>query len=189
MTTLFDYLLESIHAHPLVRQAREIGEKQHEGQTRKDGTPYFNHPARVAAYVYKNKKSKELPSLMAAAYLHDTIEDTDYTIDEIKELFGELTASIVSELTTNKTEMNKVGKTQYLIQKMLGMSNYSLYLKLCDRLDNVSDLHTSDEKFRTKYAKETNSIIDALLEGRKLTGSQTKVLHQIQKKLSKLENI
>lgn len=189
MMTMFEYLNESIHANPLVRSARDFGKKQHAGQTRKDGTPYFNHPARVARNVFKNKSSKKMTSLMAAAYGHDTVEDTDATIEDIERLFGSLVASIVGELTTDKKEMNKVGKTEYLIKKMLGMSDYALYIKLCDRLDNVSDLHTADEKFRAKYAKETNAIARALLAGRNLTSSQTKVMNKIQKKLYKLEHL
>jgi GTP pyrophosphokinase len=188
ITTLLDYLTESAFAHPLVRQAQDFAEKKHEGQMRKDGTPYITHPKRVAKHVYKNKDSHQLPSLMAAAYLHDTKEDCNVEISEIRERFGDLVASLVEELTTDEEEKIKLGKTSYLTKKMLKMSDWGLVIKLCDRLDNVSDLHTSAPEFREKYVKETNDIIRALRKDRRLTRTQIKLINKIQKKIYKLED-
>jgi GTP pyrophosphokinase len=193
MSKLDDYLeiaeiqgqTESVHAEALVVNTKAFAKKKHAGQVRRDGSPYFNHPKRVAKIASKNKKSKHLAEIVSAGYLHDSIEDTDATIEELEKLYGTLVSSIVSELTSDKSEVKRLGKTKYLTQKMLGMTNYSLYLKLCDRLDNVSDLHTTDEVFRNKYIKETNEIIKQLSDNRKLTDSQQKILNKIRKKLAK----
>ena len=183
--TFLQYL-ESIYHNTLVRKARNFAQEKHQGQMRKDGKPYFTHPDRVAKIVAKNKKSKNKDALVAAAYLHDTIEDTATTIDEIRELFGDLVANIVGELTSDKEQIQKTNKTDYLIKKMSGMSNYALYAKLSDRLDNISDLHKSSPEFRERYTKETKNILEQLSASRQFTKSQQRIINQIYKKLSKL---
>jgi (p)ppGpp synthase/HD superfamily hydrolase len=181
--------IESVYKHALVRKARDFAEKKHQGQTRRDGTPYFVHPTRVADNVKKYKQSEELPSLIAAAFMHDTIEDGNATVLEIKELFGDLVADLVHELTSDEEEKSKLGKKNYLIQKTLGMSNYALYIKLCDRLDNLRDMKTQNKEFRERYIDETSAIINSLIANRKLTNSQKKLINQIQKKLFLLNEL
>jgi len=185
---LTDYL-EGILAHPLVRDAREFAREKHGDQTRRDGTPYFNHPDRVAKFASKYKVSKELPSIVAAAYLHDTKEDCDISIEEIRAKFGDLTAELVSELTSDKDKLKAMGKTDYLTDKMLNMSSYALIVKLVDRLDNVSDLLTAKEEFRNRYKLETETIINSLLKNRELSGTHKRIIHDIQLKLFKLNEV
>lgn len=185
--TLSDYLFEAISKHALVRDARTFAQDKHKGQTRKDGTPYFSHPDRVAKFVAKNKQSKHLPELVSAAYLHDTIEDTDATINEVREKFGDLVASLVTDLTSDQQQKIEMGKTDYLTKKMLEMSDYALVVKLCDRLDNISDLKNSENpEFVNKYVKETKSILERL-KTREITKIQQRIINQIQKKLSNLK--
>ncbi|HQM96869.1 MAG TPA: HD domain-containing protein [Clostridia bacterium] len=179
--------IESVYKHALVRKARDFAEKKHQGQTRRDGTPYFAHPTRVADNIKKYKQSEELPSLIAAAFMHDTIEDGNATVLEIKELFGDLVADLVHELTSDEEEKIKMGKTPYLVKKMLKMSDWALVIKLADRLDNVSDLETQTDEFKKKYKLETETIIDSLLRDRRLTNTQKKIINQIQKKLYKVK--
>ena len=183
---LTDYL-EAVNNSELVKRAKAFASEKHSGQTRKGGGDYFSHPRRVAAFVAKNKQSHKLDNLVAAAYCHDTVEDCNVTIEEIREKFGELVANLVEELTSDKEKLLKMGKTEYLTDKMLHMSSWGLVIKLCDRLDNVSDLLTADAKFRDKYKKETEAIIKGLLSQRELTTTHRKLIHQIQKKLSRLE--
>ncbi len=61
----------------LVLRSRNFAEKKHEGQMRKDGTPYFTHLVRVADIVLKFKACKRIDEIVAAAFLHDTLEDSD----------------------------------------------------------------------------------------------------------------
>ena len=68
-----------------VVQAASLAAKLHDGQVRKDGTPYFQHPARVAS-ILARACSKD--NLIAAGFLHDVIEDTPADYDDISQLFG-----------------------------------------------------------------------------------------------------
>lgn len=181
---LLRYVFESAASSAIANQALEFANEKHAGQKRRSGEDYIVHPKRVAKHVSRYKKSHKLSDLIAAAYLHDTIEDTDTSIQEIGEKFGDLVASLVNELTSDKTEIRKQGKTKYLINKLLNMSDWGLVIKLADRLDNVSDLkNTTDIKFKEKYKKETNEILDSISKDRRLTGSQQKIVNQIRKKL------
>lgn len=177
---------ESAASSAIANQALEFAKEKHSGQKRRSGDDYIIHPKRVAKHVSRFKQSHRLSDLIAAAYLHDTVEDTDTSIQEIAEKFGDLVASLVSELTSDKTEIRKQGKTKYMIDKLLKMSDWGLVIKLADRLDNVSDLKNADEKFREKYKKETNEILEAISKDRRLTGSQQKITNQIRKKLALL---
>lgn len=109
--------------------------KKHEGQFRKVSLqPYITHPLAVSYIVASFKKSKKLDELIAAAILHDTLEDINTTFDELTKEFSPLISSLVLELTSDKNEIKNLGKTQYLKKKLLGISSYGLTLKLCDRL-------------------------------------------------------
>jgi len=159
----------------------------HKGQTRSDGSRYIRHPARVAAIIKKYKTSKNINDILSAAYLHDTIEDTKTTENDIKQLFGGLVSSLVKELTSDKDKIKEVGKTQYLIDKMTKMSSWALVIKLADRLDNVSDLRTAkSEKFRQRYKKETEEILRQLQMNRELSATHKKIIAEIKKKLDNL---
>lgn len=170
-------------------KAKKYAKTQHEGQTRKTGGPYFKHPQRVAQLVKKYKSSHKLKNLMAAAFLHDTIEDTDTTEQDLKKMFGALTASLVQELTSDKESIKEKGKEKYLSDKMINMSNWGLVIKLADRLDNVSDLNTSSKEFRKRYKRQTEEILSKLKKQRKLTNTQKRLIKEIEKKLKEVTDI
>lgn len=157
----------------------------HSGVTRKfSGKEYAHHPAEVAKIVRNHKKSKHIDKICIAALLHDTVEDVEHiTHDTINEKFGELVSSIVSELTSDKEEIKKIGKSQYLLNKMLKMTSYALVIKLADRLHNCSDLEQGSESFRNKYVIETRFIIDGL-NGRYLSDTHKLLIGKIDSKIS-----
>lgn len=162
--------------------------KAHKGQTRSDGSPYVKHPERVASFVKKFKKSHNLDALISAAYLHDTIEDTDTTHEDLEKMFGGLIASMVKELTSDKEKISKVGKDNYLADKMANMSSWALVIKLADRLDNVQDIATAKTPaWRRKYKAETEKILSRLEKDRKLSGTHKKIIKAIRDKLSEVE--
>jgi GTP pyrophosphokinase len=100
---------------------------------------------------------------MTAALLHDTVEDCEnVSLQEIAENFGYYVAALVDELTSNESEIKKIGKTEYLKNKMTHMSSYGLVIKLSDRLDNVRDMSSVNLQFQKKYTKETLDILDHL---------------------------
>jgi len=181
--TLYDFLIENAD------KAKEYAEKAHEGQYRKfAGEKYVEHPKRVAEIVKRFKKSHKIDALVNAALLHDTVEDTNTTIEDLKKMFGGLVASLVNELTSNKEKIKQVGKTPYLSDKMKNMSSWGLVIKLADRLDNVSDLKNASPEFANKYSKETWKIINNLEKTRRLSKTQKNIVKAIKDKLKELKN-
>jgi len=134
--------------------------EKHKLQIRKfNGEPYIKHPISVSEIV------KEFTSNMfviASALLHDTIEDTDTTLEEIENNFGKEVADMVHVLTNDPDELKRLGKTAYLIEKINHLSSLTLLVKFADRLDNVSDLSMNNETWSRQYATQTNSILDSL---------------------------
>ena len=149
---------------------------KHANQFRKvSGEPYVNHVLHVGDLVSSFKISKKLPELIEAGILHDTLEDTDTTFVELASEFSPLVASLVLELTSDPKQVMLLSKKEYLKRKMLGMSSYGLFIKLCDRLSNLMDHPTE------KAISSTREIIDFLMEERKLSQSQLAVIREIEK--------
>src|SRR3989344_1061752 len=111
------------------RVALEFAIIKHADQRRKNsGHPYVVHPIRVAALVRELcgvQKSRE-SGLYIAALLHDTLEDTNTTQEEIVEHFGDAVAKLVADVTSDKEYLKSVGKTAYLLGKINFMSNDAL---------------------------------------------------------------
>ena len=172
-----------------LKLALDFATKMHDGQLRKDGTPYIMHPVRVARNVKNFKDSKRIEMLMMCAYLHDTVEDTDVSIFDIEKNFGEEVAQIVNEVTNDNKKKNEMGKEKYLSKKMEYMSSWALVVKLCDRLDNVSDLTTAGEIFRLKYMNETLGIITYIIYRRELSNTHLTIIKEILKQLQVVNNL
>lgn len=179
-----------IFLEDIVKRACDFATIMHQGQMRKDGkTPYINHPIKTAEYVSQIENLPYKKELVAAAYLHDTIENTEATITDIENHFGSFIASLVNELTSNKQLQDLIGKTTYLKLKMRDMSDLALVVKLCDRLANVSDLINAEEDFRRKYQKETIEIITFIIYNRSLNKIHIMLIQKIAKQLSTLEKL
>ncbi|MBR5369862.1 MAG: bifunctional (p)ppGpp synthetase/guanosine-3',5'-bis(diphosphate) 3'-pyrophosphohydrolase [Bacilli bacterium] len=163
-----------------LEEAIKYAVKMHEGQKRQNGDPYIYHPLRVLKNILKYKKSKNLETLLISACLHDVIEDTKATYPEIVDKFGPQVASLVLEVTTDEDMKKALGKERYLSIKMKNMSSWALVIKLCDRLDNVSDLiELKDEKFVDKYVNETIEIMNYLLKNAKLSKTHMNIIERI----------
>jgi guanosine-3',5'-bis(diphosphate) 3'-pyrophosphohydrolase len=160
----------------LILKALRFAENKHKGQTRKvTGEEYFVHPLMVSYIVANYKMSQNLEILIVAAILHDTVEDTDTTFEEILKEFGMFVATLVFELTDDKAKKRKLGNLEYCKLRWCGLSNYALYLKLCDRLYNMSDHPTKEQQDTTLL------ILDHVESKRKLTLSQQRVVFEIRK--------
>lgn len=174
----------------IVKKALKFAKEKHEGQFRADKkTPYITHPMRVAKILKKFKKSHRIDELVAAALLHDTLEDTETGINELRENFGETVALLVIELTNNPLEIQKLGKTKYFCKKLSSsdeISSWALAIKLADRLDNISDLKNlpKSKKWVKAYKKQTEDILVYLEKNRILTNTHKKLIAEIRKKLS-----
>ena len=161
---------------PLILKALQFATKKHHNQVRKvSQIPYIVHPIAVSYLVAKYKgNSKNLESLLCAALLHDTLEDTQTTFNELSKTFNPLVASMVLELTSDTEEIEKKGKNEYLKRKMLGMSSYCLSVKLIDRMANISDNPTE------KYKQDTKELLIFLKKNRKLNKTQKKIVKDLE---------
>ncbi|WP_347353275.1 HD domain-containing protein [Acetoanaerobium noterae] len=147
METAGEYFDEEQKAKELVKKAFGIASIAHRGQFRDEGSPYLNHPIRVAS------RFKNDDTLKVIALLHDVIEDSDYSYLDIKELFGEFIAKKVLVLTKDKSKSD-FSIDSYM--KEIVEDYYALKVKLADRIDNIKSLYLcpDSEKIK-KYIKET----------------------------------
>ena len=126
----------------LIDTARTIATKAHAKQTRWNGDPYITHPERVAQRLNDND-----PVLIAAALLHDVVEDTPLTIDDLRNSRIPDSVCDVVELLTKK---DSVEYTAYI--KNIGQSLAATKVKMADLEDNMSDLDpTKNRGMLTKY--------------------------------------
>jgi guanosine-3',5'-bis(diphosphate) 3'-pyrophosphohydrolase len=162
----FEQILSRIAAYDpnadldVVRRAYDFAAKAHEGQTRRSGDPYVTHPLSVANLITELKL--DVPSV-CAGLLHDCVEDTSATIEQLEELFGKKIAFLVDGVT-------KLGKLPWSTKEEQQAENFRkmllamardirvILVKLCDRLDNMRTLaHMPPEK-QERIAAETMQI-------------------------------
>jgi (p)ppGpp synthase/HD superfamily hydrolase len=180
---------------PKEKLAWEFAQRAHKDQVRKfTGQSYFDAHVQKVNGTLKLYTTDE--ATLIAALLHDVAEDCYDNIwdayAEVKELFGKEVADIMLELTSDNEEMkHKWGgsKTNYLINKMLKMSDKAFTIKLSDRFNNIADAFTASERFRNNYYRETCAIVDAMEEGRTFTRVQRQLLDDIKAKLDNIKKI
>lgn len=148
----------------MISNAIKKAVEAHKNQTRKgSGLDYLTHPMAVAGIVAANKESKNIEELITATILHDAVEDSDLSIEDIREEYGDIVSGLVEELTNNPKAIEKFGKDLYITFKALTMTSYALVIKLADRLHNISDMPTN------KMLRDTRLMVDVLVQFRKLT--------------------
>ena len=146
----------------IVQKAFDFANEAHKGVRRRSGEPYILHPIAVAKIVVTNiglgYKS------IVAALLHDVVEDTDYTVDDLRSLFGDKVATLVDGLTKIKTVLDNEDKAQ---QKSMQAENFKrilltlnddvrvVLIKLADRLHNCRTIEFMPEHKRDKILSET----------------------------------
>lgn len=159
-----------------IHKAYSFSQEKHKGQMRKNsGLEYFSHPKYVARIV---EELIDDETLIVASLLHDTVEDTDTTIEEIETNFGGEIASIVDELTNKPEERGNMKKKDYILLKMSKMSDSALIVKLADRLHNVLFLESDFcDDFLRYYYRNTRFILENLEERRKEEGGSLNQLH------------
>ena len=145
----------------LIRRAYDYAEKKHFGQKRISGDDYILHPLNVALIL--TEISADAPC-MAAALLHDTVEDSDATKEEIEKLFGSEVALLVDGVTKiNKINFNSDSEASAAYQRkiLVGLSEdvRVIIIKLADRLHNMRTLDVMSEEKQKKKAKETLEIL------------------------------
>ncbi|KAI1711568.1 HD domain-containing protein [Ditylenchus destructor] len=124
----------------LVIKATDFAARRHRFQKRKDvkQTPYINHPIGVA-YILTNEAKIYDGVTLAAALLHDTVEDTKTTLEEIKEQFGKEVHDIVKECTDDKS-LPKEKRKELQVTNAAGHLHKTKLVKLADKLYNLRDI-------------------------------------------------
>jgi len=120
--------------------AAAFAAEKHRDQRRKDTahTPYINHPVAVAEMLARHGCSNDV-ELLAAALLHDTVEDTDTSLAEIERLFGPAVSGIVAEVTDDKT-LEKARRKELQVETAPHKSNRAKQLKIADKICNIRDI-------------------------------------------------
>ncbi|MBA3599899.1 MAG: HD domain-containing protein [Acidobacteria bacterium] len=152
---------------PKLLEAINFAAKKHSTQKRKgaDEQPYINHPLEVLNLLINVGKIEDY-NVLIAAVLHDTIEDTETTKEEITELFGADVGEMVLEVTDDKS-LPKAERKQKQIEHAPHLSRGARYIKLGDKISNIRDVSEnppdgwSDER-RLEYVEWGEKVIGGL---------------------------
>ncbi len=144
----------------LLRRAYDVAEAAHRGQIRKTGVPYITHPLAVAKMLADY--GLDGPTL-AAAFLHDTVEDTDLTLELIRKQFGEEIGTLIDGVTKldRVRYTNREQAQAATIRKMvvaMAQDVRVLIIKLFDRLHNIRTVHALREEKQRRVAQETIDV-------------------------------
>lgn len=141
----------------LIRKAFDLASDAHKDQRRKTGEPYIFHPIEVAKIV-----ADEIglgATSIAAALMHDVVEDTDYTLDDLEKLFGAKIARIIDGLTKisilNKQDVSIQSENYKKLLLTLSEDVRVILIKIADRLHNMRTLDSMNEDKQLKIASET----------------------------------
>ena len=160
-----------MHDSPRIKQAIETAKKAHDGQFRKTGEPYIVHPLAVKKILEEWGMDEDT---IIAGILHDTVEDTNLTLDDIRHEFGDSVAFLVdgvTKLSTARTGMRDIDtylpatKDNFLrLMIALGDDIRVLIIKLADRLHNLRTLSALPPDKQKKIAKETLEVFAPLAD-------------------------
>ena len=151
----------------LLLKALAFAAHKHRDQRRKDAeaSPYINHPIALAD-VLVNEGGVEDTEVLAAALLHDTVEDTDTTPEELQRTFGAHIAGIVAEVTDDKT-LPKAERKRLQVEHAATISREAKLVKLADKICNLRDVAERppagwDLQRRREYFEWAKAVVDRL---------------------------
>jgi GTP diphosphokinase / guanosine-3',5'-bis(diphosphate) 3'-diphosphatase len=161
-------LIKTVRAtHPkadvrLIERAYDVAARQHAGQVRKSGDPFITHPLAVATILAELGMPAET---LCAALLHDTIEDTDYKLDELRREFGDDVAALVDGVTKlDKVKYGEAAQAETVRKMVVAMSRdiRVLVVKLADRLHNMRTLRYLPREKQEQKSREVLEIFAPL---------------------------
>jgi CYTH domain-containing protein/CHAD domain-containing protein len=152
----------------LITRAADFAAARHTGQTRKDGTtPYINHLAEVASLVAGTDQGSDA-ELVAAAFLHDVVEDEHATKNEIEQLFGTRVLNIVQELTDD-VSLSEDDRNRRQVEEIAKKSVEARLIKLADKISNLREVAGRpldwSAKKRLDYAEWGEAVVNAGCRG------------------------
>lgn len=149
----------------LILRAAQFAAERHRDQRRKgsEAAPYINHPLSLANLLANC--GVDDPTVLAAALLHDTVEDTETTPEELAKLFGSAVAAIVAEVTDDK-ELPKAERKRLQIEHAAHLSYQAKLVKLADKVCNLRDLIHSPPDWslerRREYFDWAKAVVDQM---------------------------
>jgi guanosine-3',5'-bis(diphosphate) 3'-pyrophosphohydrolase len=151
----------------LVLKALSFAARKHRDQRRKDeeASPYINHPIALANLLWHEGGVTDA-TVLAAALLHDTVEDTDTTPDELRAEFGDAIADVVLEVTDDK-KLSRAERKHLQIEHAAGISREAKLVKLADKICNLRDVAASPPRGwplerRQEYFDWAKRVVDRL---------------------------
>lgn len=156
---LFSIMQERVSTEDMARikEAYQLAAEAHKDQKRKTGEPYIIHPIAVARIIAEELELGANPVI--AAFLHDVVEDTNYTIEDIRKLFGDDVAFLVGVVTKQKKNKNEQSKQIANYRQILASVHYdirAMLIKLADRMHNMRTLSSMRPDKQMKIAGETD---------------------------------
>jgi GTP diphosphokinase / guanosine-3',5'-bis(diphosphate) 3'-diphosphatase len=157
----------SVEDFALLLKAFKFAAFKHRDQRRKDerASPYINHPIAVAETLWETGGIRDVTTLVAGI-LHDIIEDTDTSPEELEQEFGAEVCNLVKELTDDKELPNTVRKRLQL-ENIANLSRRARYVRIADKISNVEDIvHSPPARWslerREEYVIWAGKVIDGL---------------------------
>jgi GTP diphosphokinase / guanosine-3',5'-bis(diphosphate) 3'-diphosphatase len=161
--------LAAVHSglHPkadlaLLQAAYDVAEEKHRPQRRKSGDPYITHPLAVATIL--GELGMDTTTLVAAL-LHDTVEDTDYSLEALREDFGDEVARLVDGVTKlDKVKLGAAAEAETIRKMVIAMAKDPrvLVIKLADRLHNMRTMRFLPPEKQARKARETLEVLAPL---------------------------
>lgn len=171
--------MESTLTHPLVEKAAEYAKECHKHQLRKTGEPYFIHPEGVAKITAEWTND---PDTIAAAYLHDVIEDTGKDFEDIESRFGKKVAHYVSLLSRDFRKPKPVSLREF--RKVLFKAPPPVKLiASADALHNAST--PADKEFMIRWFKKIKKNLKAVTQGK--LGIYRKAIQELMTRIKEAE--
>lgn len=150
---------------PTIDKAKELAGKAHQGQFRKySGLPYIVHPIEVANIVATVPHTDDM---IAAALLHDVVEDCDYTIEDIADLVSPEVAVLVEGMTevSSPEDGNRKARKELDRAFLAQQSAEVQTIKYADIISNTQDIRANDPSFAKVYIEEMKLLLDAIDKG------------------------
>lgn len=166
----------------LIKKASRFAEQAHQGQARKyNRAPYITHPARVAFETSKLDGATE--QMVAAAWLHDVLEDTPTSIEALQKEFGEQVAVLVKWLTNDPKVPgeNRAARKKKAAVRLAAAPKEAQKIKILDRMDNLGEMDLAqDLGFAKVYLQESWDLFYAVANADMVLAARfEKTLHKI----------
>lgn len=165
-------------AHAAVKQVRKYS-----------GLPYIVHPRAVVELLKTHASSEIIEEQIAAAFGHDLCEDTGVELDLIREMFGDLVAELVDDLTdiSKPEDGNRRVRKNIDLEHTRQANPLAKSIKLADTIDNIKSITEADPNFARTYLRERMLVIEACAEGDPgLLAEAYRVMNECKKKLNLL---